>query len=590
MGYIACLNYAFRICLLFFRHLWVFKIMKVESAVVCCHMFLIRLVINSPRQPPGLRLRAVAICVRTPSRLIALMKPSTAARCALANEILRRRYTPVCDKTTRPGLEHRFELMSVFFEHPQTLEKHGKQDRHRATSCTQSLGLKTVGERCNAKTTGVPTTDKTMATASQSTTCAHRVRYLESQANIMPVIVRRANLSMWKPTFSHNRTSCPVLVALQLNTERSTQSLAYKAQSIRTSKSNTDNTCDTLGKRIAQAQYTGHGQEQDPGSFHFPQVNEPTRLGALNPNSYLETLSISPNSDTKLVEEPATSPYNSLEGGVSIQSHGGIPTPTRKPSVRHRRHLPSSSAFDTVRAALDPSRSRSKTSDGLLSFKASPFRGPADKTIRGRHRHKISLNLPVKVQIAQSETSAQRKLPDLSFWAESPHHLQTAPGTAMTSTLTPDERDLEYKHRRTFIGTGSLDDFLELLEVSDTYLTTQNAVVGAFVQLSSAEQIYARQFSTEPDGWELVSRVKLDVMDVASIDYVIQLQVKLGSITLRQFLDMIPFDKNKQAAAMQVVEAFSAASHMDAKTTMGTTTKARWFRSWIVAQKANSEC
>ncbi|RMZ70859.1 hypothetical protein GMOD_00008505 [Pyrenophora seminiperda CCB06] len=152
------------------------------------------------------------------------------------------------------------------------------------------------------------------------------------------------------------------------------------------------------------------------------------------------------------------------------------------------------------------------------------------------------------------------------------------------------KRDLEYKQRRTFIGTGSLDDFLELLEVSDTHLTTQDAVVRAFVQLSSVEQMYARQFSPEPDGWELVSRIKLDVMDVTSIDYVVHLQVKLGSITLRQFLDMIPFDKNQQAAAMQVVEAFSAASHIDVKANMGTRTKARSFRSWIVTQKVHADC
>ena len=416
--------------------------MKVESAIVCCHMVLLRLAISSPQQPPRLRLHAIVICVRTPSKRIALMKPSTVARCAVANEVLRRRYPPVCDKTTRPGLEHRFELMSGLFEHTQTPETQGEQERHPATSYTQSLGLKTVGERCDAKTTDVPTADKTMTTASEFTTCKHRVRYLGSLANIASVIVRRKNLSMWKPTFNHNRTSSPVLVALQLNTERSTQGLSYNAQSIRTSKRDTDNTCDALGKRIAQPQYTGHLHEQDPGSFHFPQVNKPTTLGALNPNSYSERLSISPNSDTTLVEEPAKSPYDSLEGGVSIQSYEGIPTPTKLSSVRHRRHLSFNSKFDTVRAASNPSRSRSKSNDDLLSFKASPFRGPTDKTTRCRHRRKISLNLPVKAQVVQPEISARRKLPELSCWAESSHHLQTAQNTAMTSALTPEERDL----------------------------------------------------------------------------------------------------------------------------------------------------
>jgi hypothetical protein len=73
------------------------------------------------------------------------------------------------------------------------------------------------------------------------------------------------------------------------------------------------------------------------------------------------------------------------------------------------------------------------------------------------------------------------------------------------------------------------------------------------------------------------------------MDYVVQLRVKLGSITLRQFLDMVPFDEGDEVAAMRVIEAFSAASHMDAKAGVGTKSKARAFRKWIVTQEADLE-
>jgi hypothetical protein len=73
-------------------------------------------------------------------------------------------------------------------------------------------------------------------------------------------------------------------------------------------------------------------------------------------------------------------------------------------------------------------------------------------------------------------------------------------------------------------------------------------------------------------------------MDVTSVDYIVQLRVKLGSITLRQFLDLIPFDEDDEAAAVHVVEAFSIASHMDTTAAIGTISKAKAFRSWLVEQ------
>jgi hypothetical protein len=140
-------------------------------------------------------------------------------------------------------------------------------------------------------------------------------------------------------------------------------------------------------------------------------------------------------------------------------------------------------------------------------------------------------------------------------------------------------------HRHTFIGTGSLDDLLEILEILPSHNTTKAAVVRAFVRLASAEQLYARQYSTGSNGWDLVSRTTLNVMGVTSVDYIVQLQVKLGSITLRIFLDLIPFDQFNEVSALRVVEAFCVASHMDATVGTGAQSKARTFRRWLVDQK-----
>ncbi|CAA9960867.1 hypothetical protein PTMSG1_04251 [Pyrenophora teres f. maculata] len=509
------------------------------------------------------------------------MKLSTAARCAAANEILRRRHHAACDNTTtRPGLKHHVELMSVSFEEAQSQEPYIGKERHQAISSASFLCLRTFGQGRGTKTTSVPAA-------------------LNNSTPTTATIVHRPKSGMWKPTLNHDRMSSPVLVALQHNPEPSNQSLAYKAHTIRTSKIIADDACDDLNTGVVKIQDTEYRHEDDLGSFHFSEADEQATPGALNQNSYSENsnMSASPESDTTLVEEPARVPNDSLEDGVSIQSHTadvfpfheGASTPTEKRSVRHGRHSSFNSAFENVRPALLPPRSRSKTNDGLLSFKASSSKDSTHRTIKGRHRRKISLNLPVNSQVVQPKASPQSKQPHLGSLVEPSYRLQAAPNTTMAIPLSPEERDLEYKHRRTFIGTGSLDDFLELLEMSDAYLTTQNAVVRAFVQLSSTEQMYARRLSKEPDGWELVPRIKPDVIDVTSIDYVVQLQIKLGSITLRKFLDMIPFDENNQAAAMQVVDAFSAASHMDAKNAMGTRTKARVFRSWIVERKAVME-
>ncbi|KAH7349027.1 hypothetical protein BKA66DRAFT_516660 [Pyrenochaeta sp. MPI-SDFR-AT-0127] len=293
--------------------------------------------------------------------------------------------------------------------------------------------------------------------------------------------------------------------------------------------------------------------------------------------------SLSPASDTTLFEEPllysldrikeddASPDYFSIDGLERAQSvktdRGDDTVAQQRPRPRHQR-APSTPSTPTINSAQRASRlllARPKTNEGLLQLQANPTKGP--RPGQG-HQRKVSLGLPIKSPTAQAQRLDNSSPSSKSF--------KSPPSRAPPSWIQQ-ERDLEYKHRHTFIGTASLDDFLEVLDVSPEHTTTKAAVVRAFVLLASSERLLARQASLTPNGWGLVSRTTLDT---CNSDYVEQAHARLGSIILRQFLDLIPFNDDEEAGAMSVVEAFSAASHLDAGTS--TSSKAKAFRSWMV--------
>jgi hypothetical protein len=416
--------------------------------------------------------------------------------------------------------------------------------------------------------------------------------------------VHRRKSSVWKPILTRDRSSSAVLTALHLNAERSAMHAPEHTESTEVEKTTRQDMQDEQGTAFATPQQVVHHQKRENPltAFRFPQAEDA-------PEPYPDDLSdsVSPTSDTTLFDDSVVYSLNQLKRGESNQTYSAreeternqtsaapasrakreAATPVR---TRHQRHFSTDSGFDTSGTPSIPLRSRAKTNDGLLLLKANTTRdpmAPPPKSIG--HRRKISMNLPVNAPVARPNGLQLPKHPPFDSWTELPNCAKVESIT-MVGALTPEERDLEYKHRHTFIGAGSLDDFLEALEMSSSHTTTKSAVARAFVQLSSAEQLYARQCSTRAEGWELVSRTTLDVMDVTSVDYVVQLQVKLGSITLRHFLDMTPFDKDNNVAAMLVVEAFCAASHIDSKAGVGASSKARAFRSWIVTQKVDSGC
>ncbi|KAL5385513.1 hypothetical protein DPSP01_004627 [Paraphaeosphaeria sporulosa] len=225
---------------------------------------------------------------------------------------------------------------------------------------------------------------------------------------------------------------------------------------------------------------------------------------------------------------------------------------------------------------LHAGQTRRITNDGIIGFKACPFKGPA-RVASKEHRRKVSLKLPINVATPQRVCARS-----------STQHTRGVSISTDDSAVAPyeaEERELGYKHRHIFVGTASLDDFLEILEVTSTYTTTKRQVVKAFGILACAEQVHARQSSNSSDGWNFVTRTTHDDI-LTHTDYLTEAHVKLGSISLGKFLGQIPFDDKGDVAAVKVVDAFCLASHLDGEARYGAQSKAKAFRSWYVRESA----
>lgn len=311
-------------------------------------------------------------------------------------------------------------------------------------------------------------------------------------------------------------------------------------------------------------------------------------------------LSPSPASESTLFEEPPSysldqikedehSPddYFNVAGLEKSPSFKGDRDESLLPQTRRIRQqrtpssLPASpSIASTLSSAQRLSRvlpARAKTNDGLLQLQADATKPPRPAA---GHQRRISLGLPIKSALTAIDEPKQLSPPPQYV----PPARPSSSSRKSTTALIQQERELEYKHRHTFIGTASLDDFLEVLDVTPTHSTTKAAVVRAFLLLASSERLLARQASLTPSGWGLIARTTSDTVNA---DYVEQAHAKLGSIVLRQFLDLIPFSEDDEAAAVSVMEAFSAAAHLDAKASTGNGSKAKAFRSWLVRHQGS---
>ncbi|KAF2622523.1 hypothetical protein BU25DRAFT_313545, partial [Macroventuria anomochaeta] len=189
------------------------------------------------------------------------------------------------------------------------------------------------------------------------------------------------------------------------------------------------------------------------------------------------------------------------------------------------------------------------------------------------HRRNVSINLPIR-PISFQPGSTQRFQPHSS----APSALTPKTRTDETSPATQIEVELQYKRRHIFVGTASLYGFLEILETSTLGSTSKGAVMRAFTILASNEQLMARRSSSSPQDWNLITRT---TADISEFDYITLARIQLGSISLQQFVDSIPFNTHDEAPTVVVAEAFKNASHMDAEEGRNAGSKARAFRAWL---------
>ncbi|KAH6839651.1 hypothetical protein BKA58DRAFT_415493 [Alternaria rosae] len=298
-----------------------------------------------------------------------------------------------------------------------------------------------------------------------------------------------------------------------------------------------------------------HEMRQQQGVQHWVMPPEVNGLKFASPRASPRTRAIDPadalglSTDATLFEEPL---LYSLD--------------------RIKEDGPSPDYFSYDDLAKSPSlKGDSEEAVSVTKRRPSHLRTPSTPTIESR----------LATANAQDQNPRHHSPTTRSLHPSTPKKLpkKTGPTSAIQQ-----ERDLEYKHRHTFIGTASLDDFLEVLDVSpENNITNKEAVIRAFILLASSERLLARQASLKPDGWSVLARTSADTVNT---DYVEQAHAKLGSIVLRQFLDLITFNEEEEANAMAVVEAFTAASHLDAQASKNQASKAKAFRKRMVKDGA----
>jgi hypothetical protein len=266
-------------------------------------------------------------------------------------------------------------------------------------------------------------------------------------------------------------------------------------------------------------------------------------------------------------EDDMDSPDRTLVDITDIT--GIIDDPSTPLYRRHWRNCSINSTSTSLRRSTPRTlRAQSNINGGLLEFKASAVK-PNDATPTRTHRRNMSLTLPIPVIVSQHVGSQ-------------PSHAQP-PVSQMT---VHDALELQYKYRHIFIGTVSLYNFLKTLETSPLRSTTKLSVMKAFTALAYKEQLLCRQSSSSPEDWDLVTRITPRVSDFTTMTLA---RVQLGSISLQQFVDRIPFDAHNEAPTATIVEAFKNASRMDNEQDGDTENRAHAFRSWLLSETKTME-
>lgn len=249
-----------------------------------------------------------------------------------------------------------------------------------------------------------------------------------------------------------------------------------------------------------------------------------------------------------------------------------VESPATPQYHRHRRNFSVDSTFTALRRSAPRTlRAQRNNNGGLLEFRASAAK-PDNPTPTRAHRRNVSITLPIPKIVSQCGGSQHTQVQTST---------SNKPGIAVQAEL-----ELQYKYRHIFIGTASLHDFLDILETSSLTSTTKLAVMKAFTILASKEQRLYRRSSMDPDDWDLVTRITPNDPD---FDCITMARVRVGSISLQQFVDSIPFDISGETPTLATVLAFKNASRMDAEQARCGESKASAFRSWLLSQEKAEE-
>jgi len=256
------------------------------------------------------------------------------------------------------------------------------------------------------------------------------------------------------------------------------------------------------------------------------------------------------------------------------QSTGVVSTALKKKSKSRAKYVAKAQLEESCTPGFaDYIESKERQREAaLLEKQSSTSTDDVSAANEQNHRRRISLKLPINVSRPTSAKSSPAPEPD------APERVSPQ------KTTDKAERELEYKHRHTFIGTASLDDFLDRLDMTPAHTTNKRHIARAFIYFASEEQLQARETSTVPVGWEVVTRTTQDIV-FNDEDYVNKARTKLGSISLGGFLKLMHFDDQGNVDAMRVVEAFCLASHLDGEATKGVGSKAKAFRKWMLARE-----
>ncbi|KAF2736399.1 hypothetical protein EJ04DRAFT_562455 [Polyplosphaeria fusca] len=173
------------------------------------------------------------------------------------------------------------------------------------------------------------------------------------------------------------------------------------------------------------------------------QTHPPGLLSLFAPSPSLHSFTSSTIHDETFSDSPDTQSNpcsHASEPSSAIPSDEGDCT-----IIHHTAPRASSPANPTPPTQTHAHRHRRIISSRLLDLKASATKVVDPRNATHRSGRKISLRIPIKPSLSHAPSPTK---PDCA----------TVPVQA--------QRELEYQHRHTFIGTGSLDDFLEALDTS----------------------------------------------------------------------------------------------------------------------------